>query len=90
MFSPLHIVILSALFSAIIFVVILNKYENYRIEKVRQELRRKHIADMILCLCGHSKWLHFNKGCADLVWNTSCRCRGYVMDNLAYLEQVIE
>ena len=71
----------------------------YVYDKRRQEKIRKHeeLLDRIPCLCGHLRWIHGPSTrnpqvfkCLDFDWNDMCKCNGYHMDNLAYLEKLIE
>lgn len=64
---------------------------NYKRAKAR---KREAMLDMIPCLCGHTRWIHWphdqSSACHDFKWDSPCRCRAYKMDNLAYLEKVSE
>lgn len=64
---------------------------DYKKQKAR---KREAMLDMIPCLCGHTRWIHWPHDevstCHDFKWewDRPCPCNKYRMDNLVYLERV--
>lgn len=61
----------------------------------KKRRKKEQFLDTIPCLCGHAHWMHGSSSlrrgktrCMDFVWDNLCKCDGYRMDNLNYLEKL--
>lgn len=88
--------IVEAIFTGIILVLVGASIFILRKDYLASRKRRHDsIRDMLPCICGHTRWIHgatasdpLASRCHDFHWDYPCKCSGYRMDNLVYLERI--